>query len=52
MPSATNSQMTRPTTTQPPSAPYLTVTSSEDFITKQLAVLKANLKKKNSKRHG
>ena len=44
-PSAMNSQMTHPTTTQPPPAPSLTVTSSEDFITEQLAVLKANLKK-------
>ena len=44
-PSATNSQVTRLTTTQPPTAPSPTVTSSEEFIAKQLAVLQANLKK-------
>ena len=43
-PSATNSQVTRPTTTRPPPAPSPTVTSSEDF-TEQLAVLQANLTK-------
>ena len=44
-PSATNSHVTRLTRTQPPTVPSPTVTSSEDFIAKQLAVLQANLKK-------
>ena len=46
LPSAANSiNMNRPTTTQPPDAPSPMVTSSEEFMAKELAVLQANLKK-------
>ena len=42
-----NTQVTRPKTTRPPPAPSLTVTNSEEFTSERLAVLQANLKKKN-----
>ena len=43
-PSATNCHVTRPTTTRPLPAPSLTVTSSGEPISKELAVLQGNLK--------
>ena len=45
LPSAANYHVKRPTTTQPPTVPSPMVTSSEEFITKELTVLQANLKK-------